>query len=234
MVRETQTFVNQFMQGHEAWTPLRVDGIQGPKTQSAIARVLTRLRIKFEREGLAWAAGFNFIGIRTNSRITNVFDDWFVLAWENTLVAIPASTKAGLPAVAKYANALIRGKRGFGTIKENQQIDYLVVEPQLNGGAWVNWAGGTGFLYQDKPIDVYRDPNRDNIIDRTVLVRGDLGGGFNVHSWAGWFSAWVQNLSEGCQVCQINYWQIIFTILVRQARRVGDQKRLTYTLLQWI
>jgi hypothetical protein len=241
---ETQIFLNYFLSG-EAET-LLVDGIIGRKTLLSMEMAINKLKSEFKKKSLAYSDAFNFIGIRTSNKITDLYDDWFVLTFSNTLVAIPASTKAGKPAIMKYWNRWVRGIRGFGTIKENQQIDYLVVEGTNSG--WASWTGGLGFLYQDRPIVVYRDPNTDNIIDTSVQVVSE-NDGFNVHSWKGVnaiydiksvlntyskkidFANRVSNMSEGCQVTLANYWQYLFPILLRRARIENNQKRIIYTIL---
>ena len=62
---------------------------------------------------------FNFFGFRTEEVVSNKFNDWFVCTLGNTIVyASPASTKAGTPAIKKYANRWLRGNKGFGTIQK--------------------------------------------------------------------------------------------------------------------
>jgi len=241
---ETQIFLNYFLSG-EAET-LLVDGIIGKKTLLSMEMATNKLKLEFKRKSLIYNDTFNFIGIRTSNTITDLYDDWFVLTNGNTLVAVPASTKAGKPAIMKYWNRWVRGIRGFGTIKENQQIDYLVVEGTSSG--WASWTGGLGFLYQDRPIVVYRDQNTDNIIDTSVSVISK-NDGFNVHSWRGVNAIYeaksvlhtyakkidlanrVHNISEGCQVTLANYWQYLFPIVLRKARRKNNQRRIVYTIL---
>lgn len=245
MVVETQTFLNFYLDT-ELPELLLVDGIQGRNTNNAISEAILKLQDKFRKENLNWDKDFNFIGIRTSNKITNRYDDWFVIFHSNTLVAIPASTKGGTPAIMKYWNRWVKGIRGFGTIKENQQIDYLLVRGTKSG--WASWTGGLGFLFQDKPIQVYRDPNTDNVIDTSVLITSQ-GDGFNVHSWAKVNALrpnppilntkarfmnlpnYVGNMSEGCQVTLANYWTWLFQVLIRNARKVGNQERIFYTLL---
>lgn len=244
MVIETQVFLNYFLE--DAIDPLLTDGIQGNRTNTAIKQAITKLKSKFTKHGFEWNNSFNFIGIRTNNKITNRYDDWFVVYASGTLSAIPASTKAGSPAILKYAQRWLRGVKGFGTIVENQQIDYLVVHPELRNHWNVNWTGGLGFLFQDTTFRVYRDQNTDNIIDRDVVINSS-GDGFNVHSWAGSRSAWnraaivntrakslnmtnaVNNMSEGCQVTTADYWVWLFP----QLRRNSKNNRIRYTLLEF-
>jgi len=237
MRRETQMFINAFINNSAAFDrpqPLKVDGIHGPLTRAAAMWVAERLRRKVLKEELVWSETM-FIGLRTDLDLDNSFDDWFIFINTKgplTFLACPASTVSGTPGIAKYANRIIRGRSGVGTIAENQQIDYQVVVPQ-RGNAWSMWTGGLGFLFQDKPIRLYRGAFWQNAhwwINRSNPVEGDLGGGFNVHSWSGWGLDLVQNLSEGCQVCKAVYWAELFPLLVKNARN----GRITYTLIQYL
>lgn len=222
--KETQKFLNEFVSA-----TLVVDGVHGRHTQKAVMDAIEKLKNKFEKEGFTYSRTFNFIGIRTSMTITNKFDDWFLITSKDTLIAMPASTKAGLPAIWKYANRWINGKRGFGTIEGNQQIDYAVIKP-IKGNIWSLWSGGLGFLYQDKPITVWRDNNTDLAIDTDIVSRNDINNGFNVHSWNGYLGFVVGNLSEGCQVTTSNYWNFLFKQITDNAT---PDNRIIYTLLYW-
>lgn len=245
MVLETQVFLNYYL-SEELPDLLLVDGVQGNKTNNAIEIAINKLKNKFSKENLIWDNSFNFIGLRTSNKITDRYDDWFILYYAKTLVAFPASTKSGKPAIMKYWNRFIKGIRGFGTIKENQQIDYLLVRGTNSG--WSSWTGGLGFLFQDRKIQIYRDPNTDNIIDTSVFVTSE-NDGFNVHSWKN-VNAFpsnppilgtratsmnlpnaVSNISEGCQVTLENYWNRLFVILKNNSRNVKGEERITYTII---
>lgn len=224
MIKETQKFLNYFIDAD-----LVVDGIYGAMTAEAVKKALVKIKTKFSYEGFVYSRVFNFIGIRTSMKITNKFDDWFLITSKDTLIAMPASTKAGYPAIMKYANRWINGMRGFGTIVENQSIDYALIKPRL-GNIWTMWSGGGGFLYQDKSIKVYRDNNTDLTINTDIISRKDINNGFNVHSWKNYAYSLVNNLSEGCQVCQAKYWKFLFKQFTKYATA---DKRITYTLLMW-
>ena len=223
----TQKFLNWF---NKPQTPLVEDGIIGRLSNIQIGIAIENLKSRVIQLNMKWNDGFNFIGIRTDYDFDNTFDDWFIIVLNGTLVAYPSTTVAGSPAISKYWNLWIRGRQGVGTIVENQQIDYLLVQPRSNN-QWSMWTGGLGFLFQDKPISVYRGAIKKNgvwLINRDNIVHNDIGGGFNVHSWAG-FNIWrVENLSEGCQVCRNEHWNLIFPVLVRNS----VNNRITYTLLQ--
>ena len=226
-MKTTQTFLNYFLE-HQT---LVIDGKIGPKSKFAIKLAIDKLKGKCSKEDLIWNKSFMFIGIRTDNDLDNTFDDWFVLIEnESKLIAVPSSTVSGVSGIYKYVKIWIRGRVGVGTIKENQQIDYILIKGTHSG--WASWSGGLGFLFQDKHISIYRGATIKNgkwVIDKNNLVLRDIGGGFNVHSWRGWLVNYVASLSEGCQVCKANDWAIIFPIITKNAQR----NRVTYTLLQF-
>lgn len=224
-MKETQKFLNWYINAG-----LVEDGIIGVKSRMAIFEGIKKLKLDFALRNWVWNDEFNFIGFRTNDEFENTFEDWFVVYTADTLIALPSTTVAGVVGVWKYVNIWLRGKKGVGTIKENQQIDYLLVQPNTSNN-WSMWTGGLGFLFQDKPIDVYRGAYQQNgklYIDKNNLATGDIGGGFNVHSWAG-FNIWnVNNLSEGCQTTRQQYWDILFPLLVKNSKN----SRVIYSLIQ--
>lgn len=237
MIRETQTFLNYFLNDilvndRNRNSSRGVDGIQGNKTNEAIALAVARLKVKFGKEALVWNDDFNFIGIRTDNVFDNAFRDFFVIYTSGTLIACPASTVSGTPGISKYWNRIIQGRKGVGTIAENQQINYLLVT-SANRKHWNwSWTGAGGFLFQDRPIRLYRGASNVNntwLIDKTNLVPNSTGGGFNVHSWKNWMITMVNNLSEGCQVCTYVYWKVILRLLIKHSK----QDRVVYTLLQF-
>lgn len=221
-MKEIQHFLNYYTNAG-----LVVDGIIGNKSKVAIEKAVNKLKEHCNKHNLVWDNEYMFIGVRTDEDLDNSFDDWFIFIEDNIIkFACPASTVSGTPGISKYWNRIIRGRAGVGTIVENQQINYLVVKP-VKGNTWSMWTGGLGFLFQDKPISVYRGAVKRNNVwyyNKENVVHNDLGGGFNVHSWSNWFSPLVNNLSEGCQVTKANYWRILFNYL-------DNYSRVTYTLI---
>ena len=221
-MKQTQKFLNYFLN-----ESLTVDGIQGAKTTEAIQRAIQKLKQKFELHSLNWNESFNFIGIRTDNDFDNTFDDFFVVFAYNTIIAFSSSTVAGLPSAVKNASLVVEGIKGVGIICENQQIDYLFVNPKDTTFWNPNWTGGIGFLYQDHECYIYRDSNGNGLIDREVKTKGLYG--MNIHSWNGFYGENVDNLSEGCQVTQYYNWVNLYPLLLKNAKK----NRIIYTLLQW-
>lgn len=219
MIKQTQTFLNYFLD-----LQLIVDGIQGDQTNQAIRDAITKLQRKFAKEKLTWNSEFNFIGIRTSNEFTDLFTDWFVVFAYGTLIAVPASTVAGLSQAIKNATLNVEGIKGVAILAPNQQINYKLVNP---AGGWSDWSGGIGFLYQDHPVKIYRDNIADANLDYLQPQTGYYG--INVHSWQGFNYDHVDNLSQGCQVTKYCYWVPLFELL----RKSAENNRMVYTLLQW-
>jgi len=222
MTKQLQTFLNYFLE-----TNLEVDGIQGEKTNLAIRDAITKLQRKFAKEKLIWNSDFNFIGIRTDHDFDNTFDDWFVVFAYGTLLAVPASTAAGLSEAIKNATLNVEGITGVAILAPNQQIDYLLVQPNDTTFWNPQWTGGIGFLYQDKEVRIYRDNDGDSQQDYLQPQTGYFG--INVHSWINFNGEQVGNLSQGCQVTQYWFWVPLFDLI----KRFAHNKRIIYTLLQW-
>lgn len=225
-IEHTQRFLKYFLEIHDPESNF-VDGIQGEWTNRCIREAITKLQKKFAQEKLTWDSNFNFIGIRTSNEFTDLFSDWFVVFAYNTLIAFPASTSAGLSQAIKNAELNIEGIKGVAILAPNQQINYLFVNPTSTTFWNPQWTGGIGFLYQDQPVLIYRDNIADSNLDYLQPQNGYYG--INVHSWNGFNSNNVDNLSQGCQVCQYGYWIPLFDLLKKNA----INNRIIYTLLQY-
>ena len=218
---QTQKFLNYFLDIH-----LALDGIHGEKTQLAIRDAITKLQKKFAKEKLLWDSNFNFIGIRTSNEFTDQFTDWFVVFAYGTIIAFPASTVAGLSQAIKNSELNVEGIKGVAILAPNQQINYQLVNPTSTTFWNPQWTGGIGFLYQDQPVRIYRDNIADSNLDYLQPQTGYYG--INVHSWQGFNSNNVDNLSQGCQVTQYWFWVTLFELL----KKNSINNRIIYTLLQ--
>ena len=89
-------------------------------------------------------------------------------------------------------------------------------------------------LGQDRPVQVYRDDNRDpwyNLLEESVQ-EGNFG--INIHratKWANKKSSQVDKWSAGCQVIAANNDWRLFMKICRKARDTWGN-RFTYTLLE--
>lgn len=85
-------------------------------------------------------------------------------------------------------------------------------------------------LVQRKPVQVYRDSNRDEIIDCDPSTKQGGMYGINIHH-AGHDSHRVDRWSAGCTVLSnLSEWQIFMSIINRSADLYGE--RFTYTLIE--
>ena len=177
-------------------------------------------------KGYAWFEGakdydVNIVGVRnsaTGQVVTNVFDDvitvsfkidgvWQYKEWANT-------TDPGTKGVMQYGN-----KAGVARLVEGQYRGSHTI--RLHGGKYEA-------LGQNKPVKVYRDPNKDMKYDETKIAEGVFG--INIHK-AGADSTYVENWSEGCQVFKRAKDFEEFMVICRKARDIHGNS-FTYTLLE--
>jgi hypothetical protein len=89
-------------------------------------------------------------------------------------------------------------------------------------------AGKYEALGQNKPVKVFRDPNKDMKYDENKIDEGLFG--INIHK-AGDNSTFVENWSEGCQVFKKSKDFEEFMTICRKARNVHGNS-FTYTLIE--
>jgi len=163
----------------------------------------------------------NIIGIRTASKVSNTFDDFICVAFKDggdwNLNVYESTTDPGVywrqhPINRKGAAILVPGQhRGSYRIGAHQ--------------------GKYDALVQAKMLPVFRDNNKDGIID----VDGDIDTGWhgiNMHRASHkWQSKLVNKWSAGCQVfaspCQYDRFM---SLCKTSASLYGP--RLTYTLIE--
>ena len=163
----------------------------------------------------------NIIGIRNSStgqKVTNVFDDYITLSYkvdgEKKFHIWPATTDPGTKGVMQYGN-----KAGVARL----------VEGQYRGSHTMRLhAGKYEALGQNKPVKVFRDPNKDMKYDETKIDEGVFG--INIHK-AGADSTYVENWSEGCTVFKKSADFEEFMKICRKARDIHGNS-FTYTLIK--
>jgi len=215
----------------QAKNGLTVDGIVGPITLEKMGIGSNYLYSKDEIETAVKSKGYkwfdnkdlylNIVGVRnseTGKKVTNVFDDrltlsykknglWVYKEWINT-------TDPGTKGVMEYHNAA-----GVARLVPGQYIDSHII--RLHNGKYEA-------LGQNKPVKVYRDPNRDMTYDETKVQEGVFG--INIHK-AGRDSTYVENWSEGCQVFKRSADFEEFMEIARESKGAGF-KSFTYTLIE--
>ncbi len=190
-------------------------------TKYTAAQVKTAVTSK----GYKWFEGkdlmLNIIGVRNSStgqKVTNLFDDHLTLTY--TIEGVehfhcwPATTDPGTKGVMQYGN-----KAGVARLVEGQYINSHIM--RLHAGKYEA-------LGQNKPVKVFRDPNKDMVYDEKSIQEGVFG--INIHK-AGADSTYVENWSEGCQVFKRAKDFEEFMAICRKAKAIHGNS-FTYTLIE--
>lgn len=161
----------------------------------------------------------NIVGIRNEILDTNTFNDelYVIYRIKNNWVenVFPITTEPGFKSLKETKNSkgcaiLVPGQyRGCWTIGKHQ--------------------GKYEALVQCKPVDVYRDSNKDTKVDMEEKTIDNGIFGINIHK-AGADSKIVENWSAGCQVFKRAYDFDEFMKLVNKSAKLYGNK-FTYTLL---
>ena len=178
-MKQVQQYLNRF------GCNLVVDGIIGDKTKAEIKKYVFN-----QNKGITW--------VRCDKKLTNTFDDFAVL-WVNGEVAevFPCSTTAG----KHYIQNPITYGGVTGTAIAAAQ--YVKGSHQFKTSS--NWKSlwlGMPYFQQIKPIQIFRDGNKDGNLDEKVIQKGLFG--INFHQ-AG-LGNLIDNWSAGCQVVPKAYW----------------------------
>ena len=169
----------------------------------------------------------NIIGVRSKESVrqSNKFDDAIIVCWgiDSKITGIPnklifaATTDPGIKSLKAPMNAK-------GTA--------ILVPGQYRGSHKIGLHQGKyEALVQCAPVKVYRDANRDDIldVDKRTIDTGMFG--INIHK-AGLASTIVDGWSAGCQVVAKTDEYEIFMDLCRKQKLTGYGDKFTYTLLE--
>lgn len=223
---------------------LKADGVVGPATLAKMGIVVeaakpaakpavtkapkytaAQIKTAVTSKGYKWFEGkdylLNIVGARnseTGHKVTNLFDDHITLTYtvngEEKFHCWPATTDPGTKGVMQYGN-----KAGVARLVEGQYIDSHIM--RLHAGKYEA-------LGQNKPVKVFRDPNKDMTYDESKIQEGVFG--INIHK-AGKDSTFVENWSEGCQVFKRSADFEEFMAICREARKANGNK-FSYTLIE--
>lgn len=155
----------------------------------------------------------NFIWERTNDVITNKFTDLLHIAYEDEdniqrVLTVPCTTKPGLKG---SIDSPITHEGVTGT---------AIIMPGQYGGAWEfrdtdKEFSKNPYFRQIKPIDYWRDGDKDLIVDH-VQQQDDKIFGTHWHVMSNkppaFQSGNVNNWSLGCMGCQYEYWQSVIEL----------------------
>jgi len=174
---------------------------------------IEELKDEFKKLGYKWLP-FMLIGIRSKSDVTNSFDDFLILVSNNKIDIFSATTNPGLFWLKYPIN-----KKGSAVLKPAQYID--------------TWSLGLHrkkytALVQVKPLTVFRDNDKDEKSEETLINDTGLFG-INIHrANMNGKTISVDKHSAGCQVFQNSK---DFDYVISECKKSG-QKYFTYTLLK--
>jgi len=183
-MKQIQQYLNRF------GCNLVVDGIIGNKTKAELKKYVFN-----QTKGITW--------VRCDKKLTNTFDDFGVLWVNGEIVEVfPCSTTAG----KHYIQNPITYGGVTGTAIAAAQ--YVLGSHQFKTSS--NWKSlwlGMPYFQQIKPIQIFRDGNKDANLDEKVIQKGLFG--INFHQ-AG-LGNFIDNWSAGCQVVPKAYWLKVIT-----------------------
>jgi hypothetical protein len=167
------------------------DGVIGAKSIAAAQEVLKK---EFQKRNWVWPT-MGLIYVRLDENLTDTFDDAVCRVQQGHIDMIaPCSTTAG-----DYY--LFTGMIAGGTaIACEQQV--LFSHRFVSGSNWKSLWSGMPYFQQEKPIFIYRDANKDRVLNRNLKQFGNFG--INLHR--GWSGLRNWNASAGCQVTPDAYW----------------------------
>ncbi len=180
----------------------------------------------------------NIVGIRSKTRVANKFDDKLVVFYTdekgsevvfskttektgNGKEYFDFTTDPGITVLEKWSS----NEKGCAILKANQYIDTWVIGKHQ---------GKYEALKQNGYVHVYRDSNKDNLLDlqeNTVEKRNNTG--INIHKpWKDCKTkqTLVKNISAGCQVFADPFEFDSFMKLAKIQVEQGKTK-FTYTLI---
>lgn len=167
------------------------------------------------------AYNMNIIGVRSNERVNNnTFDDFIIVEYKNSdgnkcRHIFTATTNPGVSSLRNPINS-----SGCAILVPNQYRS--------------TWSFGLHkgkykALVQCRPVKVYRDNNKNNVLDYDVPIDSGMFG-INIHK-AGTNSKLVDNWSAGCQVFAKSSDFNTFMSIISMQEHCGLGNKFTYTLL---
>jgi hypothetical protein len=171
-----------------------VDGIIGPMSLAA-----TQQYVLDELAKRRWVKPkTEFVWIRTDQTFDNKFADIVVRFNQGKAdMVLPCSTTAGDFYV--FNPLSVGGITGVAVAAEQQVIDsHQFVTSKTWKSLWL----GAPYFQQVRPITIYRDGNKDRIIDKKINQLGLYGINFHRAGLGSFIDRW----SAGCQVVPDNPW----------------------------
>ena len=169
----------------------------------------------------------NIIGVRSKESVkqSNKFDDAIIVCWEID------SERTGIPNKLIFAATTDPGIKSLRA-PMNTKGTAILVPGQYRGSHTIGFHQGKyEALVQCAPVKVYRDANKDSILDTDKRTIDTGMFGINIHK-AGLASTIVDGWSAGCQVVAKTDEYEIFMDLCRKQKLAGYGDKFTYTLLE--
>jgi hypothetical protein len=191
-------------------------------------RSIEQIQAVLKKRGYAFFDGgksfnLNIIGIRSKNSVANSFDDFIHVIYRDEHgvmqnFAMRCTTEPGTYWLKNF----------------DVQDGAAILVPGQYRGTWKLdlHRGEYEALCQRKPVKVYRDGNKDNIIDCVPKTVKEGIYGINIHrAHRTWTLDKVDKYSAGCQVIQNPKDFDKFILLCRQAEILFGNA-FTYTLIQ--
>ena len=169
----------------------------------------------------------NIIGVRSKESVrqSNKFDDAIIVCWGID------SERTGIPNKLIFAATTDPGIKSL-KVPMNAKGTAILVPGQYRGSHKLGLHQGKyEALVQCAPVKVYRDANKDSILDTDKRTIDTGMFGINIHK-AGLASTIVDGWSAGCQVIAKTDEYEIFMDLCRKQKLTGYGDKFTYTLLE--
>lgn len=182
------------------------------------------------RKGYVFFKGvynLNIIGVRSKESVkqSNKFDDAIIVCCGID------SERTGTPSKLIFAATTDPGIKSL-KVPMNAKGTAILVPGQYRGSHKIGLHQGKyEALVQCAPVKVYRDANKDDILDMNNRTIDTGMFGINIHK-AGAASVIVDGWSAGCQVLANSYNYEIFMDLCRKQKLAGYGDKFTYTLLE--
>lgn len=179
---------------------------------------------------------FNFVGIRTKTKEAGKFDDWFVAFVNKGTKKIPQYEFRKWPITTDPGVYWLKNPMRVVTLEDGKKVRGCAVlkEGQYRSAWKYGWHKRYRALQQAKPVTVYRDYNKNVIIDTEGMPTQTGLFGINIHH-AGWWSKIVGKWSAGCQVFQrLKDWKEFWQLVLVSRANWGNYFTYTLILEEWL
>lgn len=165
----------------------------------------------------------NIVGIRSTKQVPDTFNDWLVMFWKQEGKFIfgtyPFTTVPG----TFYLRQQLLSKKGCAVLSPGQYLGAYKIG--LHKGKYEA-------LVQQKPVKVYRDSNRDDVVDYNPATLEQGLYGINIHrAYKSGAASKVGESSAGCQVFESSDDFAEFMYYCSLSKKQFGNK-FTYTLIE--